>query len=133
MAVVATSVVLLGACAENHGLTATRPDARPFAEARAECWAESMNIAGFGASGAESRGLRDMHGAERLGRICEGGRKSRPRVEPHRVLDYAQARQAPEGAMLDHTRGQAEYLCESAHEGDECRYPEPGKARLNGQ
>jgi hypothetical protein len=55
MAVVATSVVLLSACAENHGRTATRPDARPFAEARAECWAESMNIAGYAASGAQTR------------------------------------------------------------------------------
>jgi hypothetical protein len=55
IAVIATSAVLLGAYAENNGLTATRPDARPFAEARSECWAESMNSAGYAATAAQAR------------------------------------------------------------------------------
>jgi hypothetical protein len=51
---VAAGAVLLGACAANGGLTQTRPDARPYAEAHAECWAVAMNSAGFGATAAQT-------------------------------------------------------------------------------
>jgi hypothetical protein len=51
----AAGAVALGACAANNGMTQTRPDARPFADANAECWEVSMNIAGFGATSPQAR------------------------------------------------------------------------------
>lgn len=50
MTVIATSALVLAACAENEGMSMTRSDARPFQEAHSECWVESMNIAGFAAT-----------------------------------------------------------------------------------
>ena len=53
----ATAIVasVLAACAENNGMTRTRPDARTFGEAHAECWALAMNNAGNAATAAQSR------------------------------------------------------------------------------
>ena len=51
----AAGAALLGACAPNGGLTQTRPDARPFAEAHSECWSLGMNSAGNAATAAQTR------------------------------------------------------------------------------
>jgi hypothetical protein len=53
LAVVAVSATILAGCAENGGFTQTRPDARPFGEAHSECWAQSMNLGGNAATGAQ--------------------------------------------------------------------------------
>ncbi|HEX2113584.1 MAG TPA: hypothetical protein VHM01_04190, partial [Alphaproteobacteria bacterium] len=54
-AVIATGAAILAGCAENNGMTQTRPDARAFAEAHSECWALAMNTAGNAATAAQSR------------------------------------------------------------------------------
>jgi hypothetical protein len=53
--VMAASAALLGACAANRGLTQTRPDARPYAEAHAECWVVAMDIGGNSATYLQTR------------------------------------------------------------------------------
>jgi hypothetical protein len=53
LAVIAASATILTACAENRGFTQTRSDARPFGEAHEECWAQSMNLGGNAATGAQ--------------------------------------------------------------------------------
>ncbi len=55
LSLMAASVVLLTACAENNGFTQTRSDARPFRDANAECWETSMNIGGQAATMAQAR------------------------------------------------------------------------------
>jgi outer membrane murein-binding lipoprotein Lpp len=55
LALLTLGTALLAGCAANHGMTQTRPDARPHAEAHAECWERAMNIAGFGATAAQSQ------------------------------------------------------------------------------
>lgn len=52
---IAACAALLGACAANGGMTQTRPDARPYGEAHAECWAVGMNSAGNAATAAQTR------------------------------------------------------------------------------
>jgi hypothetical protein len=55
---VAAGAVLLGACAADpasRGMTQTRPDARPYAEAHSECWAVSMNNAGNASTAPQVR------------------------------------------------------------------------------
>jgi hypothetical protein len=52
---IAAGAALLAACAENRGMTQTRPDARPFAEAHSECWATAMNIGGNSQTAAQQR------------------------------------------------------------------------------
>jgi uncharacterized lipoprotein YajG len=55
---IAAGAALLGACAANPGtggMTQTRPDARPYADAHSECWTVSMNNAGNAATGAQTR------------------------------------------------------------------------------
>lgn len=51
----AAGAALLGACAANGGMTQTRPDARAYGEAHAECWAAGMNSAGNAATAAQTR------------------------------------------------------------------------------
>ena len=55
LAVVAASATILAGCAgaENRGFTQTRPDARPFGEALAECWAQAMNLGGNAATASQ--------------------------------------------------------------------------------
>ncbi len=51
----AAGAALLGACAANGGMTQTRPDARPYAEAHSECWTLAMNNAGNASTAPQLR------------------------------------------------------------------------------
>lgn len=55
LATIAISAAILTGCAENNGMTRTRPDARAFGDAHAECWAAAMNSAGNAATAAQTR------------------------------------------------------------------------------
>jgi hypothetical protein len=50
LAATALGAAILAGWAQNNGLTQTRPDARPYADAHAECWTVAMNNAGQAAT-----------------------------------------------------------------------------------